>query len=238
MTHLNSPSDEATSATTPTPGADHERLLDAFLDDHAEWQRWRTWSDETTHAVHQSMLLRAELIHEPSAGDVRWRFAVYSSPVGARLWHAAACSSTPTEVIRALLLSLATHAAEYPHIHHPDHDVPVEAPQPLADSGWIRVAEAARGGIRWSPANDAFVLRHTVADRGADSPAAWVLSGLDQHHQRWTIALSSMTPAAALTAVSEALADSEALLRQRNTTPFVAHNRPHPGPPPHGRRAR
>ncbi|WP_435598695.1 DUF317 domain-containing protein [Streptomyces anulatus] len=102
-------------ATAPTESGVHEALLDAFLDDHTEWERWRTWSDETTHAVHESLALRAELVHEPAPASARWRFAVYESPVGARLWHATACSSTPTEVIGALLLSLATRAADYPH---------------------------------------------------------------------------------------------------------------------------
>ncbi|NEB89019.1 DUF317 domain-containing protein [Streptomyces anulatus] len=219
---------------------EHEALLNVFLDDHAEWQRWRTWSDETTHAVHESLALRAELVHEPGAANVRWRFAVYESPVGARLWHATAYSSTPTEVVGALLLSLATRAAEYPRMDALNSDEAlVEATLPLADSGWTPAAEAP-GWVRWRSANDDFFLRHdTLADRSTDSPAAWVLSGRDQNRSRWGINFSASAPPLALTAVTEALADCEARLRQHPATRSPTHCPPQPpAPPARGRRGR
>ncbi|WP_408992091.1 hypothetical protein [Streptomyces sp. 1268] len=43
MNHLNTPPNDATAV----PGSGHEALLDAFLDDHAEWQRWRTFPVES-----------------------------------------------------------------------------------------------------------------------------------------------------------------------------------------------
>ncbi|WP_339151416.1 hypothetical protein WID27_01380 [Streptomyces sp. F41] len=33
---------DAASGNAATRSGDHEALLDTFLDDHAEWQRWRT----------------------------------------------------------------------------------------------------------------------------------------------------------------------------------------------------
>ncbi|MEU4174721.1 DUF317 domain-containing protein [Streptomyces sp. NPDC026589] len=233
--------DQKTAADDAAAGpGEHEALLDVFLDDHAEWQRWRTWSDETTHAVHESLALRAELVHEPAPADVRWRVAVYESPVGARLWHATASSSTPTEVIGELLLSLATRAADYPRMDNLSSDHALrEATLPLADAGWTPAAEAP-GWVRWRSANDGFFLRHdTLADRGTDSPAAWVLSGRDQTRSRWTITFSAATPPLALTAATEALADSEARLRQHTTTRSPAHCPPQPPAPlPHSPRAR
>lgn len=222
MTSQNTATNDTTGHSTSSPAecGEHEALLDAFLDDHPQWQRWRTWSDETTHAVHESFCLRAELVHEPGDFDVRWRFAVYASPVGARLWHAAACVATPPEAIGALLRSLATHAAEYPHMDTPGGDeAVVEATRPLADAGWTPAPEAP-GWIRWKPANDRFFLRHdTRADCPADFPATWVFSGLDQHRARWTIALSSTAPAIAVASVAKALADSEVLLRRDTAAP-------------------
>ncbi|MFB7481861.1 DUF317 domain-containing protein [Streptomyces anulatus] len=242
MNNQNTAANDATGHTTnaATGSGEHEALLDVFLDDHAEWERWRTWSDETTHAVHESSALRAELVHEPAAADVRWRFAVYESPVGARLWHASASFSTPTEVIGSLLLSLATRAAEYPRMDNFSSDNALrEATLPLADAGWTPAADAP-GWVRWRSANDDFFLRHdTLADRGTDSPAAWVLSGRNQNRSRWTIAFSATAPPLALTAVAEALADSEARLRQHMATRSSAHCPPQPPvQPAHGRRGR
>ncbi|MEV2258449.1 DUF317 domain-containing protein [Streptomyces anulatus] len=242
MNNQNTAANDATAQamTAAAESGEHEALLDIFLDDHAEWGRWRTWSDETTHAVHESLALRAELVHEPGAADVRWRFAVYESPVGARLWHATAYSSTPTEVIGALLLSLATHAAEYPRMDNLNGDEAlVEATLPLADSGWTPAAEAP-GWVRWRSANDDFFLRHdTLADRGTDSPAAWVLSGRNHNRSRWTIAFSATTPDLALTAATEALADSEARLRRHTATQSPINCPPQlPAPLPHGLRRR
>lgn len=222
-----------------TGSGDHEELLDTFLDDHAEWQRWRTWSDETTHAVHESLCLRAELVHEPGKYAPAWRFAVYASPVGARLWHAAASRTTPSGIVEALLRSLATHAAEYPDMDSPGGDeARAEATRPLADSGWTPAPEAP-GWVRWKPADGTLFLRHDqLADSSTDTPAAWVLSGLDQHRARWTITLSATAPACALADVTEALADHATRLRQNDAAPSLVRNPPQPPTPQHGRRTR
>ncbi|MFI1185778.1 hypothetical protein [Streptomyces californicus] len=219
---------EAASVGAIARSGDHEALLDTFLDDHAQWQRWRTWSDETTHAVHESMCLRAELVHEPEPHTPGWRFAVYNSPVGARLWHAAASRTALTGIIDALLRSLATHAAEYPDMDSPGDAARAEATRPLAESGWTPAPEAP-GWVRWRPANVAFFLRHDqLADSSTDTPAAWVLSGPDQHRARWTITLSATAPAVALADVTEALADHEALLRSGTAAPSPVRTPPRP----------
>ncbi|MFE4216252.1 DUF317 domain-containing protein [Streptomyces sp. NPDC056844] len=84
----------------------HEALLNDFLESHGEWEKWRTWSDETTHAVHESLVLRAEFVHEADRDDAQWKIAAYESPVGERLWHATATATVPVDIVRALLESL------------------------------------------------------------------------------------------------------------------------------------
>ncbi|MEV5431724.1 hypothetical protein [Streptomyces sp. NPDC052701] len=44
--------------------ADHAAALDEFVAEHDDWEKWRTWSDDTTHLIHESQTLRAELVHE------------------------------------------------------------------------------------------------------------------------------------------------------------------------------
>ncbi|MFE1962008.1 hypothetical protein [Streptomyces sp. NPDC059479] len=46
-----------------------EELVDTFLDAHGDWEKWRTWSDETTHAIHESQTLCIERVHEASVVD-------------------------------------------------------------------------------------------------------------------------------------------------------------------------
>ncbi|MFJ7527954.1 DUF317 domain-containing protein [Streptomyces griseus] len=230
---------DAASGNATVRSDDHEALLDTFLDDHAEWQRWRTWSDETTHAVHESLCLRAELVHESGSYMPKWRFAVYTSPVGVRLWHAATSPTTPPGIVEALLRSLAAHADKYPDMDGVDGDeARAEATRPLAGSGWTSAPEAP-GWVRWKPANGTFFLRHhQLADSSTDRPEAWVLSGLDQHSARWTITLSASAPATALADVTEAAADLEALLRCGTATPSPVRTPPQPPTPHHNRRTR
>jgi hypothetical protein len=48
---------------------DHDALLDTFLDTHGEFGKWRTWSDDTTDAIHESQTLRIERVHETPAHE-------------------------------------------------------------------------------------------------------------------------------------------------------------------------
>ncbi|MER6424720.1 hypothetical protein [Streptomyces sp. NPDC001137] len=65
---------------------DHDALLDAFIDSHSEWEKWRTWSDATTHAIHESQTLRIERVHETPAHETAWTVAAYETPVSDRMW--------------------------------------------------------------------------------------------------------------------------------------------------------
>ncbi|GJF20896.1 hypothetical protein SHO565_14600 [Streptomyces sp. HO565] len=68
---------------------DHDALLGTFLDTHGEFEKWRTWSDETTHAIHESQTLRIERVHETQARETAWIVAAYETPVSD------ACGTSP-----------------------------------------------------------------------------------------------------------------------------------------------
>lgn len=74
---------------------DHDALLDAFLDRHGEFEKWRTWSDETTHAIHESQTLRIERVHETPAHETAWTVAAYETPVSDRMWVLTATGAPP-----------------------------------------------------------------------------------------------------------------------------------------------
>ncbi|MFE9905015.1 single stranded DNA-binding domain-containing protein [Streptomyces achromogenes] len=61
------PEPEVVPAYAADPG-DHDALLEEFLTAHGEWQKWSTWSDDTTHAIHESQTLRIERVHQADPG--------------------------------------------------------------------------------------------------------------------------------------------------------------------------
>ncbi|MEU2263930.1 hypothetical protein ABZ557_27495 [Streptomyces sp. NPDC019645] len=73
------PGPEIVSAYAADAG-DHDAILDQFLAAHADWEKWRTWSDDTTHAIHESQTLRIERVHEAHPRDTAWTVAAYESP--------------------------------------------------------------------------------------------------------------------------------------------------------------
>ncbi len=83
---------------------------DALLDTHGEFEKWRTWSDETTHAIHETQTLRIERVHETQPRDIAWTIAAYETPVSERLWVLAAITGTPAPVLEELLTRLADGA--------------------------------------------------------------------------------------------------------------------------------
>lgn len=62
---------EAAPRTVPVYAADagdNEALLADFLDNHHDWEKYRTWSDETTIASHESLTRRAGSPTRPPPG--------------------------------------------------------------------------------------------------------------------------------------------------------------------------
>lgn len=132
---------------------DHVTLLNDFLEAHGTWEKWRTWSDDTTHAVHESLVLRAEFVHEASPGDTQWKIAAYESPVGERRWHATATTAVPVEIMRILLDSLdSTDAAEIATGSEIGETTIRQATRPLTDAGWEPTVDGRF--IRWQAPGD------------------------------------------------------------------------------------
>lgn len=86
------------AAAPPTAGpGEHEAFLASFLDSSPQWEKYRTWSDETTIVSHESLTSRAEFDHEARhRTDTAWTFAEYDGPVGERLWRATVTVGTPS----------------------------------------------------------------------------------------------------------------------------------------------
>ncbi|MGF0168540.1 DUF317 domain-containing protein [Streptomyces koyangensis] len=128
---------------------DHDALLDTFLDTHGEFEKWRTWSDETTHAIHESQTLRIERVHETQARETAWTVAAYETPVSDRMWHLTASGATPAPVLQNLLNHLADGDGWDTVIGVPVGERTVTtATQPLTEAGWKHTLTGH--GIRWT----------------------------------------------------------------------------------------
>ncbi|MEU7405780.1 DUF317 domain-containing protein [Streptomyces sp. NPDC044948] len=131
----------------------HKALLNDFLESHGEWEKWRTWSDETTHAVHESLVMRAEFVHEANPDNAQWKIAAYESPVGERLWHATATATVPVAIVRALLESLdSADTVEIAAGSVVSEANVWEATRPLFDADWDHSVDGRF--IRWQAPAD------------------------------------------------------------------------------------
>ncbi|MFJ4918427.1 DUF317 domain-containing protein [Streptomyces sp. NPDC088725] len=188
---------------------DHDALLDTFLDAHGDWEKWRTWSDETTHAIHESQTLRIERTHEAVPGQTGWAVAAYETPVSERMWFLNASGATPAPVLQGLLDHLADSDGWDTTLGTPVNEKTVTAAtQPLADAGWEHTVDGR--WIRWtSPAGDAGVQFDAFAARHHpnQSLATWtVWAGPSLDHPTWTLTASPHTPSSLLADLSENLA--------------------------------
>ncbi|MFE3329031.1 DUF317 domain-containing protein [Streptomyces sp. NPDC059176] len=166
----------ASTARTCSP-EEHEALLESFLEANSDWEKVRTWSDETTVASHESLTIRAEFDHEARhRTDTAWPVAEYYGPVGERIWHATLTAGTPVPLVRALL-------------QHLDHPAPTDASrpyEPLRDAGWQPSSHPARTARHAPDRTIAFEhTPHAADDR-------WTLfGGEDLNHAAWAIHLSA-----------------------------------------------
>lgn len=193
------------------PG-DHEALLASFLDEEGEWEKYRTWDDNTTIANHESLTLRAEFVHDTGPRDTNWTVAAYESPVGERLWHATATRGTPVEVVRTLLDALAASPAGGVDSHGTVTEQTIaQATRPLTDDGWRPAVDGRR--ITWGAPNgaaagvqfDAFAAQA----RGGTLPAWVIWGGNTVDHPTWSLYASTRTPADVLEALTFELSQGQ-----------------------------
>ncbi|MFC8708850.1 MULTISPECIES: DUF317 domain-containing protein [unclassified Streptomyces] len=184
------------------PG-DHDALLDAFLDTNPDWEKWRTWTDDTSHAFHENHTLRIERVHETGADDIAWTVAAYETPVSDRAWHLTATGGTPAPVLQALLNSLARGSGWDFTPGAPADSTAVAAA--LTEAAWARsdktnrwTAPRRNAGVPF----DAFAVHNPL-----DIPGAWVFwaSAPDADRPAWSIRASDNTPTTLLTDLVEEL---------------------------------
>ncbi|MER6331106.1 DUF317 domain-containing protein [Streptomyces sp. NPDC001034] len=186
---------------------DHDALLDGFLDAHGDFEKWRTWSDETTHAIHESQTLRIERVHDTHARETAWTVAAYETPVSDRMWHLTATGATPAPVLQSLLIHLADGDGWDTVIGAPvDEKTVTTATQPLTEAGWKHTLTGH--GIRWtSPDGDAGVRFDPLTAQDPQNPATWtVWAGPDPDRAAWAITASPHTPSSLLADLCETLA--------------------------------
>ncbi|MEU3616831.1 DUF317 domain-containing protein [Streptomyces sp. NPDC006872] len=216
------------------PG-DHEAILNDFLTENGDWEKYRTWGDNTTIVNHESLTLRALIDHDAECRDMKWTIAAYESPVSERLWHATATATTPVEIVRTLLNSLAS---DYVRDAGPATGVSeteiAEATRPLTDAGWKHTVEGR--WIRWeAPGEDAAGVQFDAfAAQKPNSPLpTWTAWGGNTIHQpTWALHFSPHTPAAVLQDLTCELAEGQGRRKvPAATTPRVAMLTPTPAPP-------
>ncbi|QNT91947.1 hypothetical protein HEP81_01618 [Streptomyces griseofuscus] len=221
-----------TEAETPRPepetvpvyladAGDHDALLDGFLDAHGDFEKWRTWSDETTHAIHESQTLRIERVHDAHGRETAWTVAAYETPVSDRVWHLTATGATPAPVLQRLLIHLANGDGWDTVICAPaDEKTVTTATQPLTETGWKHTLTGH--GIRWmSPDGDAGVRFDPLTAQDPQNPATWTIwAGPAPDRPAWTITTSPHTPSSLLADLCETLAHETGT---RQTQPGQEH---------------
>ncbi|WP_371565264.1 DUF317 domain-containing protein [Streptomyces canus] len=187
---------------------DHDALLDTFLEAHSEFEKWRTWSDDTTHAIHESQTLRIERVHEAHPRETAWTITAYETPVSDRMWHLTATGATPAPVLQTLLHHLAEGDGCDTAVGGPvDEQTVTAATRPLTDAGWEHAVDGR--WIRWTNlAGDAGVQFDAFAAQNANSAlATWtVWAGPNIDRAAWAIHASPYTPAALLASLADGLA--------------------------------
>ncbi|MFC9431426.1 DUF317 domain-containing protein [Streptomyces sp. NPDC056987] len=234
------PRKELVPAYAADPG-NHEALLDTFLDELGEWQKYRTWVENTTIATHESLTLRIEFVHEAYVDDVAWTIAAYESPTGPRVWHLTATSATPVGIMEVLLDSLATQDAWAQEADALNEQTVAQAMRPLADEGWSQKVDSRQ--IQWSeptgkPAGAVF---NAYATTQAENllPAWTIWGGNHKDHPTWAIRCSPHTPAQLLADLTYDLIHGEVLQQVsppalvRSPHPAEQATAPAPTAPPH-----
>ncbi|MGW4197116.1 DUF317 domain-containing protein [Streptomyces sp. NPDC005004] len=227
------------------PG-DGDALLEAFLTENNDWEKWRTWDDAHTHVFREDHTLRIEQVHEAHPRETAWTVAAYETPVSDRLWHLTATTATPAPVLQALLAALGSGKAEDTPVGDADSSRAVaEATRPLTEAGWQH--NAAGRWMHWQTPHGAGLQFDSVAAQHPDGATpTWTLwAGPNLSQPTWAIQASSRTPIALLTDLAEELAHGTGqripipprapTVRSTTTpTPLAAE----PPPPAHSLRAR
>lgn len=226
---------ELVPAYAADPG-DHEKLLASLLEEQNEWEKYRTWGDDTTIANHESLTLRALFDHGAQGRDTKWTLAAYETPVSERLWHATAAASTPVGIVHTMLNSAASDSAWGPAASVAE--AITQATRPLADADWRQPIEGRY--IRWeAPGEEAAGIQFdafAAGQRPGSLMPTWTVWGGNAVHQpTWTLELSLRFPEPLLQDIAFELAEGGALRSVRPTpsdSPALRTTHPMPGVKP------
>jgi hypothetical protein len=175
---------------------------------HTALDRERTWSDDTTHAIHESQTLRIQREHGGHPHDTAWTIAAYETPVSERMWHLTATGTTPTPILQNLLTHLADGDGWDTALGSPITDKTVTAAtRPLIDAEWTHTVDGR--WIRWTNLSedagvqfDAFAAQNP--NSALDTWTIWAGSSINQ--PAWAVRSSVYTPASLLADLAEELA--------------------------------
>ncbi|MFB7275410.1 DUF317 domain-containing protein [Streptomyces sp. NPDC056244] len=199
---------------------DHDVILNDFLAAHADWDRWRTWSDDATHAIHESQTLRIERLHQAHPHETAWTIAAYETPVSDRMWHLTATGSTPAPVLQTLLNHLAEGDRWDTAIGSPVTEKTVTAgTSPLTGAGWKHTIDGR--WIRWTnPSADAGVQFDAfTAQKPHSTLATWTIwAGPNINHPTWALYASPYTPAPLIADLATELAHGTEIRHQLHAT--------------------
>ncbi|MFF5257149.1 DUF317 domain-containing protein [Streptomyces leeuwenhoekii] len=237
-----SPQREVVPAYAAGPG-DHDAIFEEFLAAHDDWEKWRTWSDGTTHAIHKSQTLRIEHIHEADPQETSWTIAAYETPVSEHMWHLTATGATPATILKALLTVLASDDALEADGALIREKTVTEVTRPLADVGWQHTNQGSY--LHWKPQEGdvRLTLDALAAQSPNDTSTTWrIWAGRDVDRPECTIHASNNTPATVLSHLTGELAHGFGMphprLQQKRATlgtPTPPPRSPHQPPAPRRR---
>ncbi|MEU6233668.1 DUF317 domain-containing protein [Kitasatospora sp. NPDC047058] len=221
------------------PG-DAEAALAHFLETSPTWHRYSPGQD-TTVALHESLLAAIELDHDTTAGP-RWTIAAYASPVGRRTWNATFCTRTPVEVVTAVAERLS-HALTATSETVRDEllwgrrslDNTIAADLEAADEPWSRETSPVHGVYSYTRPDDTagIAVNHNIGDIRGIGPTVTVWGGPRGYPgERWHAAFTGHTPNALISAALDEVVNPLPTLRQRLQIPAANRTQVHlePGP--------
>ncbi|MEU1293773.1 DUF317 domain-containing protein [Streptomyces sp. NPDC005840] len=216
-----STSDVTTATSAPSPAkqetvpvyladaGNHDALLNTFVDAHGEFEKWSTWSEDTTHAIHESQTLRIEHVHGAPDHETAWTVAAYETPVSERMWILTATGATPAPLLQNLLSYLADGDGwDIPDGVPVNEKMVTAATQPLSNAGWKHIVDGR--WIRWTSPDDNAGIQFDAftAQHPSQNQATWtVWAGTSPDHRpTWSITASPQTPSSLIADLSECLA--------------------------------
>ncbi|MEU6144144.1 DUF317 domain-containing protein [Streptomyces sp. NPDC047081] len=201
------PALEGVPAYAADPG-DHEAMLDGFFTENGDWEKYRTWDDNTTIASHESLTLRALFDHDAQSRDPKWTIAAYETPVSGLLWQMTVAAATPAPVLSSLLAVLAAGGAWDAAIGNSiTPRMIAQVTRPLTDAGW-RHTTHGQHSLWQTPPGDAGITLDSSAVSGTGMElTAWTLwAGPTVGRPTWAIDATADTPAGLLAHLAEEIA--------------------------------